>query len=307
MAASDGAPLCGMPVSRLSRGGRITRVTCHNRLPPGQRRCWVHADLFKWAASERKVRERRRQKLRARHRGWTVKRLAALRETRQLDLFVWGDAYAIAERGLIRALIDQSVDDLRRPTLPSVDAGRAAWDRYGWEWDAYERRQDERARAWEGIAAQALAAAERGVLEHQWPGWGTLRWLVYERDGGICFVCDRPVPFEFFELGHLQDRTMGGSDRPDNVVVMCGTCNRLRKPLHETTEDAREWAAICRAEFRRIWTEQPTLSEAEFLAAFARLTEDERQQMVDEALSWPDQVEAARAALRSELAASSPS
>jgi hypothetical protein len=286
-------PRCGMPVSRLSRGGRITKATCRNPVRPGELRCWVHADLFKWAASERKIRERRRQKLRAKNRGWSVEKLAALGEDRQLDLLAWGDAYDGAFARLVRALLDEQVDDRDlMPTLPPLDAGRAAWDRYDLEWDAYERRAEDRRRAWEHIADQAFSAAERAVLEQGWPGWGTLRRLVYERDGGICFVCDRAVPFEFFELGHLQDRVMGGSDRPDNVVVMCGTCNHLRKPLHETTDDAREWAAICRAEFRRIWSEQSNLSEAEFLAAFARLSEDERQQIVDEALSWPDQVEA---------------
>lgn len=292
MARYADLPRCGMTVSRLSRGGRITHAACRNPVRAGQPRCWKHLDLFAWAASERKVREARRRKLAAKDHGWSLKKLAALREDRQLGLLAWGDAYEDAYTRRVRALVDERVDADEMPTLPTEGAGRADWDTYGWAWDRYERRKDERSRAWKQIAETARLAAERAVLEAGWPGWRTLRWLVYERDRGVCFVCDRPVPFEAFELGHLQDRMMGGSDRPDNVVVMCYGSNHARKPLHETADAARQWAAVCRTRFRQIWNQVP-MSHDEFLEQWARLGPEQRDRLMEEAFTWTDQVEEA--------------
>lgn len=301
----DDRPRCGIPLRRLSRGGRITRVTCRNLLAAGQVRCTKHLDLFAWATSERKVLERRREKLRARMRRWSVEKLAALAETRQLDLLVWTGAYGRLLDRLIRSLIDRRTSDNdRMPEWPGLDAGRAELDRYRYAWDAYERRREAQRQEWERLEEDARLAADREALEAQWPAWGTLRRLVYERDRGVCFVCDRAVAFEYFELGHLQDRMMGGSDHPDNVVVMCYTCNHLYKPLHETGHDAREWAAICRAEFRRQRSVAAPMSETEFLAHWSGLAKSEREALVDQALGWPDQVEEARRELRAALAES---
>lgn len=68
------------------------------------------------------------------------------------------------------------------------------------------------------------------------------RLLVWERDGPICQVCREEIDMDYYECGHKIDRVCGGSDDPENLVVMCNLCNRL-KPLTDTLEEYEAWAA----------------------------------------------------------------
>ncbi len=72
------------------------------------------------------------------------------------------------------------------------------------------------------------------------PPWNTLRKRVYERDGGVCYVCNEVVPWERYECGHMVDRSIGGPDCLENLVCMCGRCNAF-KPLHDTREEFNAW------------------------------------------------------------------
>jgi 5-methylcytosine-specific restriction protein A len=96
--------------------------------------------------------------------------------------------------------------------------------------------------------AQAEKKAERYGL----PSWAVLRRLIYERDKGICAVCGQACSFGAFDLGHLVDRFMGGTDNPDNLTVMHSHCNQL-KPFHDTKEDALAWTST--KPIQRIWEE----------------------------------------------------
>ncbi|THE64894.1 HNH endonuclease [Salinadaptatus halalkaliphilus] len=55
-------------------------------------------------------------------------------------------------------------------------------------------------------------------------------WVL--RADGVCQGCDEPAPFTdtdgepFLEVHHLQRRSDGGPDHPDNVVALCPNCHR---------------------------------------------------------------------------------
>jgi len=70
--------------------------------------------------------------------------------------------------------------------------------------------------------------------------WRYVRRAVWERDGGICQVCKESIEIEVYECGHKVDRFLGGSDKMDNLVVMCSFCNRLKGP-HDTPEEYEAW------------------------------------------------------------------
>jgi hypothetical protein len=72
------------------------------------------------------------------------------------------------------------------------------------------------------------------------PEWLKLRSAIYIRDKGICWVCNSFVKLCDYDLGHLVDRCMNGTDTYDNVAVMHKRCN-LSKPHHTTLEEATKW------------------------------------------------------------------
>jgi hypothetical protein len=49
------------------------------------------------------------------------------------------------------------------------------------------------------------------------------RLLVFERDRGCCVECGASVDLQF---DHIIPVTKGGGNRPDNVQILCGRCNR---------------------------------------------------------------------------------
>jgi 5-methylcytosine-specific restriction endonuclease McrA len=54
-----------------------------------------------------------------------------------------------------------------------------------------------------------------------------LRRAVYDRDRGMCQLCDTPhfVPFDEFHCDHKITRGMGGSDEMDNLQTACAKSN----------------------------------------------------------------------------------
>ena len=55
-----------------------------------------------------------------------------------------------------------------------------------------------------------------------------LRAELYERDGGVCGLCDTPVRGNDFHLDHRHPRVRGGEDTRANLHVTHPICN-LRK------------------------------------------------------------------------------
>ena len=64
---------------------------------------------------------------------------------------------------------------------------------------------------------------------------GGRKWhLIYERDGGVCWMCGRPVPKGSHHVDHLIPRSnfepgdLALGDRSDNLAVACAPCNEAR-------------------------------------------------------------------------------
>lgn len=58
-----------------------------------------------------------------------------------------------------------------------------------------------------------------------------IRFQIWERDcgnktTGRCFCCHSEISIQAFEAGHIQSAAEGGPDSIENLVVICGPCNR---------------------------------------------------------------------------------
>jgi 5-methylcytosine-specific restriction endonuclease McrA len=155
--------------------------------------------------------------------------------TRQLDLFLWGNAYQ-SSRARWQQQYDRAFDRLlmqlpQMHDFPSLARYFEAKDRWEHQLDVLKHKREH------GDPEEIAAIVLRGAIY----SWETTRQLIYERDGGICQVCGDAIPYEHYECGHIIDRVVGGSDRLCNLVCMCITCNRL-KPCTETRDAYVLWA-----------------------------------------------------------------
>ncbi len=84
--------------------------------------------------------------------------------------------------------------------------------------------------------------------------WQTLRSEIYNRDNGMCWVCNRFVELKDYDLGHLVDRCNGGQDVYENLAVMHKQPCNVSKPKHNTLEEAIIW----KLRTRYLTMERPT-------------------------------------------------
>ncbi len=68
------------------------------------------------------------------------------------------------------------------------------------------------------------------------------RWEIYERDRGVCWLCNVAVAFESFQIDHVLPICQSGPDRADNVRVAHKLCN-LRRPKWAPPEILRDSVA----------------------------------------------------------------
>jgi 5-methylcytosine-specific restriction endonuclease McrA len=54
------------------------------------------------------------------------------------------------------------------------------------------------------------------------------RRLIYERDHGVCQECGCVTAFEDFEVDHILERVLGGSDEASNLRLTCRGCNQRK-------------------------------------------------------------------------------
>ena len=54
------------------------------------------------------------------------------------------------------------------------------------------------------------------------------KYVVYERQKGVCSGCGEVVPSEFAHLDHIVPRSKGGTDDVDNLQILCIMCNSLK-------------------------------------------------------------------------------
>lgn len=93
-----------------------------------------------------------------------------------------------------------------------------------------------------GIAQyQADEALGRLLKRGTEESWRNISIRIWERDGPVCRVCLDEIPIEHYDCGHIVDRVCGGTDRDENLTVMCNACNRSYKPLHNTRAEYDDW------------------------------------------------------------------
>lgn len=56
----------------------------------------------------------------------------------------------------------------------------------------------------------------------------TSRKTIYQKDLGICHLCQQPVAWDDFEIDHVIPRALGGSDHESNLRVSHRFCNRSK-------------------------------------------------------------------------------
>jgi hypothetical protein len=83
-------------------------------------------------------------------------------------------------------------------------------------------------------------------------------WHAWQLQGRVCALCRRNIPFDLMHGDHIVPWSRGGRTTPDNLQVLCGSCN-LRKGTHSQTV-AQAYFDVARlspgrAELRRWQTE----------------------------------------------------
>ena len=51
---------------------------------------------------------------------------------------------------------------------------------------------------------------------------------LYESQNGVCNGCRIKFPFRNMTIDHIQPQSRGGSDSPDNLQLLCYTCNSTK-------------------------------------------------------------------------------
>jgi hypothetical protein len=119
------------------------------------------------------------------------------------------------------------------PVLVAIAGDRRYWwweGTFYWENEGYQsvdvkalvtrsRRQKERSLQ----HARALLAGEKGRKRDTIPE--DVRRFVWQRDGGQCQECGST---EMLQYDHLIPWSLGGSDNPENLRLLCAECNRLK-------------------------------------------------------------------------------
>lgn len=150
---------------------------------------------------------------------------------RQLDLFIWADAY----NRIYNSEFSKLIKDLEKIDLDSP---------------FYSQNEKN---FWSHFRFRVINNTDEVVRKGTTLSWEKTREFIWNRDKGVCQVCLDCIDKKYYECGHIVDRVCGGSDRVSNLVVMCVTCNRL-KSLTNTREEYIEWVKDFRqdkAEFYR--------------------------------------------------------
>lgn len=84
------------------------------------------------------------------------------------------------------------------------------------------------------------------------------RYEVLRRDGFTCRYCGAKAPDATLTIDHVTPVSLGGSDKPDNLVAACAACNAGKAStspdaelVGDVAEDALRWAAAIKEAARR--------------------------------------------------------
>jgi hypothetical protein len=73
-----------------------------------------------------------------------------------------------------------------------------------------------------------------------------VRWAVFQRDGGTCLSCGIRLTIREAEIDHIVPWSAGGSDRSDNLRILCQPCNTDRSNFHGPLDvHAARRAPVC--------------------------------------------------------------
>jgi len=57
------------------------------------------------------------------------------------------------------------------------------------------------------------------------------KYIGMDKTVGKCYVCNKPVHFTDFEVGHNRAISKGGSDKVTNLRPICRSCNRSMRNM----------------------------------------------------------------------------
>lgn len=79
------------------------------------------------------------------------------------------------------------------------------------------------------------------------------RLKIFEREGGQCFYCLKPISKDVFRIDHIISRTKGGSDFRTNLVAACDDCNTAKQDRDVASFLLENYRAglLTRGEFER--------------------------------------------------------
>ncbi|MDR0807664.1 MAG: HNH endonuclease [Gemmobacter sp.] len=52
--------------------------------------------------------------------------------------------------------------------------------------------------------------------------------MAYERQSGVCPLCDKHFPIDGMEADHVTSCSKGGRTTPENCQMLCGMDNRIK-------------------------------------------------------------------------------
>lgn len=55
-----------------------------------------------------------------------------------------------------------------------------------------------------------------------------VRHMVYDANGGRCYLCGKPIKYEDMTLDHIKPLAMGGRNTTDNLACACFACNQFK-------------------------------------------------------------------------------
>ena len=118
-------------------------------------------------------------------------------------------------------------------------------DKVGKMTRAYRIRYPEKAKAvarkWKQANKDRVNAStikRQNLIKGASSGILILRADIYERDNGICHICNQFVDIDNYEIDHIKPVSKGGSHTLDNVATSHPRCNRVKSDRWPYDKDA---------------------------------------------------------------------
>ena len=66
-------------------------------------------------------------------------------------------------------------------------------------------------------------------------GLGKLKAYLFLRSHGLCEICGKCPDWRGLAVHHIRKRSHGGSDKPENLLVVCGRCHSKEHDIVEAS------------------------------------------------------------------------